>query len=243
MVVILSNLCYNFVIMHRYNETTIQVGEGGGIAIQTNGLILAAGLSSRMGEFAPLMPMEGRTLIENSIDSMLRAGMRSVTIVLGYRAVEVELVLRGRYSSNQVKLVRNDSYGETDMLHSVKIGIRTLPKSDSFFLLPGDMPAVRRMTFQMILAAMEQTGAAIAFPTLEGRKKHPPLIAARCIPEVLSFEGNGGLRELWKRYEDQTATVSVEDLGCDMDTDTVADYEGCIQYMAESRNIRLSTAV
>ena len=41
------------------------------------GLILTAGLSSRMGDFKPLMPLRDKTLIENSIDSMLLCGIRS----------------------------------------------------------------------------------------------------------------------------------------------------------------------
>ena len=38
------------------------------------GLILAAGLSSRMGDFRPLMPLRGKVLIENTIDSLLLCG-------------------------------------------------------------------------------------------------------------------------------------------------------------------------
>ncbi|MFT4005758.1 MAG: NTP transferase domain-containing protein [Lacrimispora sp.] len=49
------------------------------------GLILAAGLSSRMGDFKPLMPFKGKALIESTIDSMLAAGVKQIVIVLGYR--------------------------------------------------------------------------------------------------------------------------------------------------------------
>ena len=47
------------------------------------GLILAAGLSSRMGDFKPLMPLRGKTLIENSIDSLLLCGVDPIVVVLG----------------------------------------------------------------------------------------------------------------------------------------------------------------
>lgn len=193
-----------------------------------------------MGEFKPLMPMEGRTLIENSVDSMLRAGVGSVTVTLGCRAQEVEAALRGRYSDRQVRLAYNARYAETDMLHSAKIGIRALPECDGFFLLPGDMPAVGLHTFRAVVAAMELTNAAVAFPTLEGRRKHPPLVSSRCIPDILAYAGDGGLREIWKRYEGQTAAVSVDDPGCAIDNDTIEDYLGCVRYMEQSRRIRLS---
>ena len=43
------------------------------------GLILAAGCSKRMGDFKPLMPLRGKTLIENTIDSMLLCGISPIT--------------------------------------------------------------------------------------------------------------------------------------------------------------------
>ena len=80
---------------------------------RVNGLILAAGMSSRMGSFKPLMPLRGKTLIENSIDSMLLSGVSRVVVVLGYRGEEVERILRSRYLGNTVVLTyrRTHRYG------------------------------------------------------------------------------------------------------------------------------------
>lgn len=100
------------------------------------GLILAAGLFSRMGDFKLLMPLRGKTLIENTIDSLLLCGIHSVTVVLGYRGREVERVLRSRYFGGTVTVVYNRDYAVTDMLASVKIGLTAMPACDAFFLLP-----------------------------------------------------------------------------------------------------------
>ena len=62
------------------------------------GLVVAAGISSRMGEFKPLMKLRGKTLIENSIDSILSGGAQSVAVVTGYRADELERALQRRYA-------------------------------------------------------------------------------------------------------------------------------------------------
>ena len=69
------------------------------------GLIVAAGLSSRMGCFKPLLPLRGKTVIENTIDSMLLCGISPVVVVLGYRGREVEAVLHSRsyYHKHHVK--------------------------------------------------------------------------------------------------------------------------------------------
>ncbi|MEA4993298.1 MAG: nucleotidyltransferase family protein [Oscillibacter sp.] len=192
------------------------------------GLILAAGLSSRMGEFKPLMPLRGKTLIENTIDSVFSGGAQSVVVVTGYRAAEVETVLRWCYQS-RVLSVRNPDYASTDMLRSIQIGCRAMPGCDAFFLLPGDMPVVRRATFRKLLKAKPADEPSVVFPTLGGYRKHPPLVDAGLIPDILSFHGSGGLRQLWRQHEDLIFTVPVDDIGVWVDLDTQQDYQACRQ--------------
>ena len=193
---------------------------------QLGGLILAAGLSSRMGEFKPLMPLRGKTLIENAVDSVFAGGAASVTVVVGYRGGELSALLRDRYGE-RVGIAWNPDYDSTDMLRSIQIGCRTLPPCDGFFLLPGDMPVVRQETFRRLAAAWSATIPSIIFPTLDGYRKHPPLIDFRLVPELLAYDGEGGLRELWRRHEEWIRTVPVDDEGVWVDLDTQTDYRTC----------------
>lgn len=198
-----------------------------------NGVITAAGLSTRMGAFKPLMMLEGKTLIENCIDSMLDAGVACVTVVLGFRADEIETLLSSRYNDEQLVLTYNTEYASTDMLTSVKIGLRSLPACDAFFLLPGDMPAVSANTFRALQKTWEQARAMVVFPVMAGQRKHPPLISYECVRDILAFEGENGLRGIWSRFEEQTALVTVDDDGCRIDADTMEDYERLTEYMKE----------
>jgi len=181
------------------------------------GLILAAGLSSRMGDFKPLMPFRGKTLIESTIDS----------IVLGYRGNEIESVLRLHYGK-EIIYACNPHYETTDMLTSIKYGLRSMPHCKAFFLLPGDMPVVKKNTFLKLLKARPDDQPSVLFPTLGGYRKHPPLIDYRFRDIILQFEGEGGLRQLWKQQEDSIIHVPVDDDGVWMDLDTMEDYEVCI---------------
>lgn len=192
------------------------------------GLILAAGLSSRMGEFKPLMPLRGKTLIENTIDSVLNGGARFVVVVTGYRGEEVEAVLARRYGK-RVLFVRNPDFAQTDMLRSIQIGCRAMPNCDAFFLLPGDMPVVCQATFHKLLSARPAEGVSVIFPTLGGFRKHPPLVDARLIPEILGFQGEGGLRGLWRQHGELIQDVPVDDGGVWVDLDTQQDYRKCRQ--------------
>ena len=189
-------------------------------------LILAAGLSRRMGEFKPLLPLRGRTVIENTVESVLSGGAESAVVVTGYRADEVEGVLRGAFGG-RVAFARNEEYASTDMMRSIQIGAAALPACDAFFLLPGDMPVVARGTFDKLLAFREREQAPAIFPTLDGYRKHPPLIDARLISAICAFDGDGGLRGLWQRYESDIRTVAVDDAGVWVDLDTRAAYQEC----------------
>lgn len=198
------------------------------------GLILAAGLSSRMGDFKPLLPLRGKTLIENTIDSLLLCGVSPVVVVLGYRGRELEALLRSRYVGDSVQTVFNPDYASTDMLASVKIGFAAAPPCDAFFLLPGDMPVVAKETFLAVYRALPET-PAIVFPTLEGYRKHPPLIDSRFLPEILQYDGTQGLRGFWKLHDSAVVTVPVDDLGCRTDLDTPAQYSSCVRQYPETR--------
>ena len=187
-------------------------------------LVPAAGLSSRMGDFKPLLPFRGKTVIESSVESALLGGADSVTVVTGYRSEEIERTLAEAFG-DRVRFVRNENYAETDMMHSIRLGVGALQECDAFFLLPGDMPAVSEKTFVRLLSERERSGCMVIIPTLNGAQTHPPLIDSGMIPRILEFSGNGGLRELWKQFGDDIKTVPVDDRGTSMDIDTPGDYQ------------------
>ena len=145
----------------------------------------------------------------------------------------MEALLRNKYDASRLLYVRNHKYAETDMLTSVKIGIATINTCDAFYLLPGDMPAIHPKTFLAVKEAMCRTHAMVSFPTIDGHQKHPPLISWKCIDYILKSGREGGLREVWKHFENQISTVPVEDYGCMIDADTKEDYNRLVHYMED----------
>lgn len=203
------------------------------------GLIAAAGCSSRMKEFKPLLRIGDKTLIEHTVGSMFAGGVAELTVTLGHRAGEVERVLRNVWPADTVRIAINPRYAETDMLTSVKIGLRALVSGGftaaraGVFFLPGDMPAVRKETFFALAGHMEKTSAKLVFPLAGGKRGHPPLISAACVPDILDYEGADGLRGLWRRCRGEDAEVEVQDRGCLLDADRMTDYHELAAYLQE----------
>lgn len=194
-----------------------------------NGLIVAAGISSRMGDFKPTLPLRGKTIIENTIDSMLIAGVSKIVLVTGYRGEELESIVNNRYIGNTVICTRNPLYASTDMLTSIKAGLQVMPDCEAFYLLPGDMPMIQKDTYLVVYKKMMESKKNIVFPELDGIRKHPPLIRFTFQNEIMEYSGQGGLRELWKYHENEIVGVSVDDIGCWTDLDTYEQYSNCIK--------------
>lgn len=201
--------------------------------MEHGGLVLAAGLSRRMGDFKPLLPLRGRTVIENTVDSMLAGGAQTVVVVLGHRAEEVRTLLSTRYDSARVRLAYNPRYAETDMLASIREGLAALPPCRGFYLLPGDMPLVSPETYHALAAAYGAGNDRIVFPLLNGRRAHPPLIGSAFIEPILRYDGSDGLRGFWNGQSEHIQTVPVTDTGCAQDMDTPEQYRRVLERLSQ----------
>ena len=184
-------------------------------------IILAAGYSSRMGAFKPLLPFGATTVLERSIDLFRAAGIDDIRVVVGHRADELLPLLARR----QVQPLLNARYQE-GMFSSVVTAAASLERaSKAFFLLPVDFPLVRQETVELLVRAYQGAAVNILYPACRGQRGHPLLLATSYRDVILSWQGNGGLRALLKQYQGDAATIETGDEGILLDMDTPEDYE------------------
>ncbi len=192
-------------------------------------IVLAAGYSSRMGRFKPLLPLCGSPVIAHGVAALRTAGVDPVTVVLGHRGDEVRPLL----DRLRVRCVVNPEF-DSGMYSSVVAGIRSLdPGVAACFVLPADMPAVRSGTIALIGRTYRRTGASIVYPVFRGVRGHPPLISSSLFSEIASSDGKGGLRSVLEVHEEQAREVRVLDEGVALDLDTPADYRHACQVCAD----------
>lgn len=179
--------------------------------MSVDGIVLAAGLSSRMGKYKLTLDMGGKTVIERCIESMY--DICSNVIVVGGYNYDLLVDILKPYS--KVKLILNENYKE-GMFSSVKKGLQQV-KKDRFFLTPADYPLIKKETYVKILS----TNNDIVVPIYKNIKGHPVLIKSYIINEILSGK-YVSLREF--TCEHGFSSVFIEDEGIILDIDTEKDY-------------------
>lgn len=187
-------------------------------------VVAAAGLSSRMGAFKPLLPFDGGTVLGRCLDNLLRAGAAETVVVTGHRAGELAPLL----AALPVRVVHNPDYAHTEMFDSLCLGLRALPDGCRRVLLtPGDVPLVSPALIRALLAVE----ADFVCPLWGTRRGHPVALTAAAIPGLLAYSGEGGLRGAVEALGLQTAFVETEEAGVSLDLDTPEDYQTILKML------------
>ncbi len=188
--------------------------------VDVSAIILAAGFSSRMGKFKPLVEIGGETCISRAVSSLREAGVSDIIVVTGFMADKViaEAVSLG------FRPVENKDF-QKGMFSSVQEGVRCISsQSKAFFVLPVDVPMIRPETFRKLIFSMDDR-YDIAHPVFLGERGHPPLLAARLGKVILSFSPDNALNRILEENETRSISVKVADEFTIMDMDTPEDLE------------------
>lgn len=203
--------------------------------MKTAAVIAAAGLSSRMKRFKPLLPLGDSTIIEQTIRTFRRAGAASIMVVTGYQSELLANHLMAHVPG--ITTVKNERYAHTDMLCSVQTGLRALPPGyERVFLSPGDVPLVRPGTLLSLL----RSNADFVRPVYDQHTGHPILLSPAAVSAVLSWHGEGGVGGLIRTTALTTEDVCTDDPGILLDADTPQDFQKLRQYLAASGPIRFN---
>ena len=183
-------------------------------------IILAAGYSSRMGVFKPLLDLGGRPIVTRIVETCKQAGIDEVIVVAGYRKELIIPVIEGAGA----RAVVNELY-EEGMFSSVIAGISAMEYDPrAFIVLPADIPLVRAATIRSLVNVFMEGKNRILTPSFRGRKGHPPLISTELQGAIVGFTGEGGLKGALEELGPETAIVEVPDGNILFDIDNPDDY-------------------
>jgi len=116
-------------------------------------IVLAAGMSQRMGKPKLLLKLNGDTIIEHIIKELQQSSVDSIIVVLGHNPQPLKELL----SSYSVKTVINENYKE-GMTSSFKVGLNEVKDTaDAALLVLGDQPFISHTLINKLIDTYKKT--------------------------------------------------------------------------------------
>jgi molybdenum cofactor cytidylyltransferase len=184
-------------------------------------VVLAAGMSRRMGAPKQLLRAGETTLLERALHTVRQSRADEIILVLGFGATEI----RRSISTRGLRVVVNEGYQE-GMASSLRAGIATVgPQAQGALIMLADQPFVLFSTLDRLIEYQQKMRPQIAIPTYKGFRGNPVLLDRSVFAEIASLQGDIGCRAIFGKHTENIAKVAVDDPGILLDVDTREDYE------------------
>jgi molybdenum cofactor cytidylyltransferase len=192
-------------------------------------VVLAAGLSTRMGRSKALLPIDDvDTFLTRIVRTFLAAGIDDVVVVVGHEAEQVAAAFAT--TGLPARFVVNTAY-QSGQLSSVLAGLSVVdrPGVSAALLTLVDVPLVATATVRAVVDRYRQTHAAIVRPTSGDRHGHPVLVDRALFDALRRADPGLGIKPVVRSHASTAGDVPIEDPGAFLDVDTPAEYEALVR--------------
>ncbi|MEO8541784.1 MAG: nucleotidyltransferase family protein [bacterium] len=188
-----------------------------------SGIILAAGMSSRMGRPKALLDWGGESLVNYQVRQMQEAGCDEVIVVLGHKADDVSRQMR----TQKCRTMLNPRY-QHGRAGSLRIGAKAANR-DSDTILISDVDSPRPAEFLRSLLAGHRAEMAVTRPVHNGHRGHPVVVSGRLREELMvATEETEGLHGVLKAHSSEVGEVDAGEL-LDLGFNTPEEYRAARQ--------------
>jgi len=193
-------------------------------------VIIAAGLSSRMGCYKPLLKIDGVPAVCCLLDRYRLGGIRHFIFVTGYNAQALEDTCRSwqrTHSDTDLLFRYNDSYRTTEMIDSARLGFQAVPETCGRVLFsPVDICLVS----PDLIRSLAESPWDLVYPSCHYKKGHPAAFSASFLKQLSSFCREGGLKSAFRSLGVRPHYLVTDDETVLMDMDTPEDYKKSCRY-------------
>jgi molybdenum cofactor cytidylyltransferase len=189
-------------------------------------ILLAAGLSRRMGTNKLLLPYGGNTVVRFLAGKLLQAGFAEIVAVTGHEREKVEAEL----ATIGIRCVHNERY-LSGMHSSIQAGFRALsaPAAGVMICL-GDQPALPLQEIRLLIEAFQSKPESfLVYPASGEKRGNPVIISSSLKGEVLSApDSDRGCSYLFARYPAHAVVMASE--ACLFDVDEPEQYQRSLRW-------------
>lgn len=180
------------------------------------GIVLAAGLSRRLGRPKQLLMLDEMPLIAHVVDRALASSLDEVVVVTGAQDMAVRAALGGR----DVRFVHNSRFREGQGT-SLAVGVTALDDDiGAAVVLLADQPGISTAVINRAIESHRETGALLVMARYGEEWGHPVLFGREIFPELQALTTDLGGREIVRAHQD---ALVLADGGADvppLDVDT-----------------------
>ncbi len=185
-------------------------------------IVLAAGLSLRMGKPKMLLPWGEKTVLETVIESLLNGGISRPIVVLGAERDRI-LDLLEKYP---VEVVLNPLFKDGEMLHSLQAGLAALgTRAQACLIVLGDQPQIQASTVGLLIAEYQKQAHSMIIPSYHMHRGHPWLVARELWKDLLSLEKPSTLQDFINNHLPDIHYLVLDTPSILADLDTPEDYQ------------------
>lgn len=191
------------------------------VAAHVDGIVLAAGRSTRMGSSKALLRVGGESFVERAVRVLQEGGCRGVIVVVNDAGSETAALAE----MAGARVVVNAAQG-AEPIDSIRLALEALPRdADWAAILPVDHPLVEPGTITLLIEAAHTRGAPIVRPLHHGTPGHPGLYARSTFCAFLRTDLERGAHSVIEAYGAAVVDLPVDDPGVMADLNTPADIE------------------
>lgn len=185
-------------------------------------IVLAAGLSKRMGRSKLILPWGSTTVIGKVIETLSKCNIEEIIVVTGAFYPEILAALE----SYPVRTIQNPRYAEAEMLTSFQAGLQMISEHEEAVLVClGDQPQVEVEIVNQLIMQYTMTKHPIIVPSFNKKRGHPWLVSRNYWSDIMAMDENCSLRDFLNLHQDEIEYLDVTTPSILYDLDTPEDYE------------------
>ena len=183
------------------------------------GIIMASGLSRRMGTDKLLLPVDGIAIVERVMQAADASRIDDIIVVYQNPAVRK---LAERY---RIRQAYNPDAAQGQSA-SVKAGVRAAaPDTGAYMFLTGDQPRINAAAINLLVNAWRSHKENIIIPVYGGRRGSPSVFPALLRDKLLALAGDTGGRAVIEQAPEIVRCIDMPDADAGIDIDTPEEYE------------------
>lgn len=183
--------------------------------MKINAILMASGLSKRMGENKLMLEFKGKKIYEHTLDLLEEVGFDEVIVATSY-----EEILEDARSRGFVAICNTDN--EIGKSSSIKLGVRETDEDTNMMFFVADQPLLRKETCEKLIESFKENNL-MTYPVVGMRRGAPVIFPASYRDKLLSLEADQGGMIFAK--DGKTNKVPIENEYELLDIDTIEAYE------------------